>query len=112
MARRLQSHKRKSYIVLIGSHLCEIAATWWLDFVGRGLLIQQSQRVAVPRAGVTAWIDDGKIRLLDARAESFFIHIRLNCHQIERMAIYDTRGPSLTPEQIRQEVERDYCLRV
>ena len=61
--------------------------------------------------GMAAWVENGDIRLLDLRTGEMFF-IRLNCQQIERMAIYDTRGPSLTSEQIRQEVERDYCLRV
>lgn len=109
----MPTRRSKPYLIKIlrDKEVHRIAGAWWHDFVQRGLLVVIHGRTAQPRAGMAAWVENGGIRLLDLRTGEMFF-IRLNCQQIERMAIYDTRGPSLTPEQIRQEVERDYCLRV
>lgn len=111
-----KTRRNKPYKVRVLNHKDphQLAAVWFRDFVSRGLLrlVERkgqppNQRLAEPRPGVLAWLEAGELRLLDISAR-WGVRVRLNCTTVERHAeIYR----ELTPEQVSQWVQREYCVR-
>ena len=86
----------------------QLAAIWLRDFVSRGLLVMVSSRIAEPRPGVIAWLEEGAIRLLDIHARKSY-RVRLNATAIERHgALYC----EMSEEAQSQWVEANYCIRL
>lgn len=100
------TRRSKPYFVrLDNQQLFRIPAARWHAWVAAGLLILVSVRVAEPATPGVVWLERGELHI---KAEPIAPRMPLNCTMIERHAVYDVRGPKLTPEQLQCEIQRAY----
>jgi hypothetical protein len=80
----------------------------WADYLRRGLIVRVSQRVArLPRGVEIIW-ENGRYLLCNL-ARKIEVSIPSSWWLVDRAAIYDQRGPRLSPEEMQREIQADYC---
>ena len=99
--------KEKRYIEFRGLRWL-VPNSEWGDYLRRGLIERISGRVARLRAGVEITVENGRHLLRDL-GRAIEISIPSSWRMIERAALFDTRGPRLTPAQIQREIQAGYC---
>lgn len=89
-----------------------VPATFWRRFVALGWLVAvtPSSRTAQPRAGVAAWLEDGRIRLQDREA-GVGASIPCSWAWVERAALYSQRGPNMGTLEYERAIQRHHCER-
>lgn len=80
----------------------------WADYLRRGLIERISARVARLRSGVEIVWENGRHLLRDL-ARKIEVSIPSSWRLVDRAAIYDQRGPRLSPEEMQREIQADYC---
>lgn len=80
----------------------------WADYVRRGLIEKVSMRMARLREGVEIVFENGRHLLRDL-ARKIEVSIPSSWRLVERAAMFDTRGPRLSPERLQREIQSDYC---
>lgn len=94
----------------IGRQDFRVPAFWWHFFTARGWLVRLGKRLAELRKGIVAIFEDGQMRLVDRHA-GVSVSIPSAWRLVERQAIYDPRGQSLTQAELQREIQRQYCVR-
>lgn len=98
----------KSYhIRLSGALKHKLPSLVWHHYISTGCFVAISKRLAVLRAGLRGWIENGELRLFDEMA-GVEVSIPSSWGLIERAAIYSDRGGSLQPQQRQREIEWNY----
>lgn len=98
----------KSYHIRLNSTFKhKLPSLVWQHYVATGLFVAIGKRLAVLRAGLRGWIENGELRLFDERA-GIEVSIASSWGLIERAAIYSERGGSLQPQQRQREIEWNY----
>jgi hypothetical protein len=87
-----------------------VPASFYKRFVALGWLIAAGSRLADPRHGVAAWLEDGKIRLQDKEA-GVSVSIPCSWAWVERAALYDTSGPRVGSAEYERLIQRHHCER-
>jgi hypothetical protein len=93
------------FIALDNKQMFRIPAARWHQWVAVGLLILVTGRVAKPAQPGVVWLEDGELHYPPDPVAPWML---LNCRQIERHGMLDTRGPRLTPESIQTWVRANY----
>lgn len=75
----------------------------WGDYIKRGFLERVSACIARLRRGVEIIWEDGRHALRDT-VRNIEVSIPSSWRLVERAALFNTNGPRLTPEQVRDEV--------
>lgn len=101
------AYRAKPYFVALDNQqLFRIPAARWHQWVAAGMLILVGVRIAQPATPGVVWLERGELHI---KADPIAPHMPLNCQMIERHAVYDVRGPKLTPEQLQREIQRAYA---
>ncbi len=79
-------------------------------FVALGWLVVAGKRLAELRKGVTAWLEDGKLRLQDKEA-GVSVSIPCSWAWVERAALYNTSGPRVGSREYERDIQRYHCER-
>jgi len=79
----------------------------WGEYLRRGLIVRVGQRLARLRDGVEVVYDAGRHLLRDL-ARKIEVSIPSSWRLVDRAAIYDTRGRTLTPEALQREIQSAY----
>lgn len=79
-------------------------------FVALGWLVVAGQRCAELRRGVTAWLEDGKLRLQDKEA-GVTVSIPCSWRWVERAALYNANGPRVGSKEYEWAIQREHCER-
>ena len=82
----------------------------WVELVQKRYIVPTSKRSAALREGVVALLVDGNLQLIDTQSGAG-IWIKTSWYGVLRAALYDQRGPNLTPEEHQREVQKGYCDR-
>ena len=106
MGRRSEKHFR--FIEFRGMRW-RVPNAEWRDYLKRGLLELITMRVARLRNGVEVVYENGRHLLRDL-ARKIEVSIPSSWRLVERAALFDTKGPKLSPEALQREVQSDYCL--
>jgi len=93
------------FVALDNQQMFRIPAARWHEWLAVGLLILIAGRVAEPAMPGVVWLENGELHL---QADPVAPWMPLNCRVIEHYAIYDQRGPKLSPRQLQQEIWADY----
>ena len=67
-------------------------------------------KLAELRRGVSAWLEDGRIRLFDKEAGVSY-YVECSWARIEREAIYSAKGLRVGTREYEQAVQRYHCER-
>ncbi len=89
---------------------CEVPKRFFYRFIALGWLVAAGMKMAEPRDGVTAWLEDGKLRLQDKEAGISFT-IPCSWAWVERAALYDTSGPRVGTFEYERLIQRHHCER-
>lgn len=80
---------------------------WWQRYVQKGWLIATGKRSAKLRPGVMLRYINGVVDLLDL-ATKITASIPSSWRLVERNAMYNDRGPRLSPEAMQREIQFQY----
>lgn len=100
--------RSRPYLVDVGdgNEPCRVPAHHWLQWVAVGALVVIDTRLAKPARPGSVWIENGELH----SDEPIAPWMLLNCRMIERHAIYDQRGASLTPGEVQREIQAQYVF--
>ena len=87
-----------------------VPAAFFYRFIALGWLVAVGVKMAEPRRGVDAWLEDGKIRLLD-RVAGVGVSIPCSWSWVERAALYSDRGPTFGTAEYERAIQRYHCER-
>ncbi len=93
------------FVALDNQQMFRVPAARWHQWVAVGLLILVAGRVARPAQPGVVWLEDGELHYPPDPVAPWIL---LNCRQIERHGMLDTRGPKLTPESLQRWIRANY----
>jgi hypothetical protein len=88
----------------------KISPVVWHRFIALGWLVVAGSRIAQLRNGVTAWLEDGRLRLQDTKA-GVSVSIPSSWAWVERAALYSDRGPKVGTLEYERLIQRHHCER-
>lgn len=109
----MAKHKRRSkpYQIIVANNRppLDVSAHKFHEYIGNGWLVPEgaSKRLARPRAGVNAWLEEGTLRLWDMLS-GVGASIPSSWRWVEQMAIYCNLGPRLSLEERQREIQAQY----
>ncbi len=91
-------------------HPQQVSTRVFRRFIALGWIIALSARMAEPRPGVEAWLEDGRIRLQDRKAG---VEVSIPCSWawVEKAALYNTSGPRVGSREYERDIQRYHCER-
>lgn len=99
--------KEKRYIEFRGLRW-RVPNAEWGEYLRRGLIERVSQRVAQLRDGVEIVYEAGRHLLRDLNRR-ITVSIPSSWRLVERAALFDTKGPKLSPTELQRSIQSSYC---
>ena len=106
------SRRNKPYRIRLSStrRPHAVPASVYHRFIALGWLVAAGVKLAEPRQGVLAFVEDGRIRLFDKEAGVSY-YVECSWARIEREAIYSDKGYRIGSAEYQRAIQRYHCER-
>ena len=106
------SRRNKPYRIRLSStrRPHAVPARFFYRFIALGWLVAAGVKMAELRKGVSAWVEDGKLRLQDKEAGKS-ISIPCSWAWVERAALYSQSGPKIGTKEYEWAIQEHHCER-